>query len=241
MRFENLTISKLLKLFILVIALLSTTGCLKKRYKLNGKIDQEFLAKVKSIPANEEVIVTSGGGNIYYADEVALLFKNRDLSTVVKRYCVSACAEDILPSSKRITFANRPIIGFHHNSIMAYDLAKERNIDLSSCNIDSAFFQKEIYGWKNLSLKFWKETYNRLEPLYVEFQDKGRNCPKFIWKFKHEVWIPTSIQLRELWGLEFEGETCADEMDSCMRKVDAYWEKGKSVVIGDTPYISKGL
>jgi len=61
------------------------------------------------------ITLYSTGGLTSYALKVAQVVHDQKIEIVVDRECTSACSELILPAAHRVTFKNRPLIGFHTN------------------------------------------------------------------------------------------------------------------------------
>lgn len=209
--------------------------------KLSGRIDSQMYQKLDpEKSANKDIIISSGGGETDYAFKIAQRIIENQNGIVVKDYCISACAEDILPAAKSISFRKRPIIGFHRNSFMNRAQMIRYGGDVSNCSNKGIKNQQYLHELRGLNTEFWKETEKRLSLVSYQVVPKGKSCPWKRRKFRNYMWLPTSKQLRELWGLKFQGEVCADEIAFCRRRIDARWKKGTRIVLGDEIYISKG-
>ena len=112
--------------------------------------------------------------------------------------------------------------------------------DLDKCAWKNIPKIEEIYNRKNLKLDFWKHSLNQLNLEAYQVDYKQGQCPWHSKKFKNHMWLPTSKQLRELWGLKFKGSICADNFEECKKKIDHRWKEGLHIVVGDEVYTSKG-
>ncbi len=123
---------------------------------------------------------------------------------------------------------------------MDYNQYLKSKVNISSCAFDSLADQKKLLKSRDLSIDFWKQVESRLKLTQFKLVDAGEACPWKVRKFENLFWLPTSQQLKNLWGLKFEGQLCADDFDECKIKINSHWSKGKRIVVGDEIYISKG-
>ncbi len=230
-----------MKRALMIIIVLFLTCCKKEDLIIKSEINGNFLAKLerKNAPG-KRIIISSGGGSTKVAFEAARNIIRNENTVIVQGVCLSACAEDILPSAKTIKFLDNPMIGFHWNSFMNRSQFIRYGGDVTYCSSVSIDNQKYLYGLAQLNQDFWKETEKRLVLEHYEIFPVTGACPLKIRRFKNYMWLPTSKQLKKLWGLEFSGRVCSDNIRACVRKVDRRWEKGTRIVIGDKVYISKG-
>jgi len=189
---------------------------------------------------NGIVRFNSSGGETSAALKLSDFIQANNFTIQIDSECLSSCAEVILPSAARLEFVDDPFIGFHQ-SIQSYKnnietLAKQ---DTQFCKWGYATKFLALLNKRKLNINFWQETMKRLKPK-VEFTYEYRTCPMDIYNFENEWWLPTSKQLKNLWGLEFLGAVCADDYKACANKVDKRWKKGTRLVIREKVYISKG-
>ena len=122
---------------------------------------------------------------------------------------------------------------------MDYEQISERfKYDVSNC-FSSLKQQTDTLSKKKLNYKFWRDVEKRLKLIKFQITDSSR-CPGKIREFQNHMWLPTSTQLRELWGLQFDGSVCSDDYNRCTKRVDRRWRNGTRIVIGDEVYVSKG-
>ena len=189
----------------------------------------------------EKFEFSSKGGSTAYALKLGKQIKDAGVTLVVNNECTSNCAEVILPLSSAVVFDKKPIIAFHGN-IQSYRYFTEKLAikNKQFCNWAHELHLKKVLSQKGLNTDFWKEQMKRLKP-NVSFKYDAGKCPKRDYNFENNYWLPTSTQLRELWGLEFDGELCADYLKDCKKRIDYHWLKGTRVVLGDEVYTSKGI
>lgn len=189
---------------------------------------------------NTPLVFNSKGGMTGFSLRIAKLLNLYQVSIKITRECTSGCAEILLPAAHSIYFENRPIIGYHGN-ILSYRYYVDNFAvrDTNKCGWRYAEETETLLEEKSLNQFFWKEQMKRLNP-DVTFNYQKFACPEMVDNFENYMWLPTSKQLKELYGLKFSGEVCADQLKSCSKRIDERWPKGKRIVVGDTVYISKG-
>jgi hypothetical protein len=226
----------------LILSFLALSACGDgNRTTFIGRIDEQFLRTLEHENSfGRKLIITSSGGDIKTAYKAALNIRENKNTISIKNLCLSACAEDLLPAGHKIYFRDKPIIGFHWNAFMNNALAIEHGADLSLCSSMGLSYQHQIYGFRGLNENFWKETQKRLVLESYHLSGKPSECPKKLRTFKNQWWLPTSKQLKELWGLEFQGSVCADSFNSCKWMIDIFFDEGTRIVVGDEIYVSKG-
>lgn len=189
---------------------------------------------------NTFLVFNSEGGMTDFSLRIAKLLQVKQTSIKITRECTSGCAEILLAAAHNVYFENKPIIGFHGN-ILSYryyvDSLAVR--DKNKCGWRYAEETEILLAEKSLNKFFWREQMKRLNP-DVTFNYKLLGCPEMIDNFENQMWLPTSQQLRELYGLEFSGEVCSDHLKSCAKRINKLWPKGTRIVVGDAVYTSKG-
>jgi hypothetical protein len=90
-----------------IIALLCSwneSKCALEPVVFDGKIDKrsslDLIRKLNS--RGQEIIITSAGGNIESAIDIAVRIRQLNISVAVKDYCFSACASYILPAAHKV-------------------------------------------------------------------------------------------------------------------------------------------
>ncbi len=151
-----------------------------------GSIETGELEKFKAV-FDEEVktlIVTSAGGAVHDAIEIAETLEQHDIKIVVRIWCLSSCANYLFTSAKTRVI-EKGIVGFHGsaNACLAEDLAEEnldklrekyRNYGLTPENIEREITRKRDLNRRELSF------FTRLgisQDLFVRTctSDKGMN------------------------------------------------------------------
>lgn len=228
-------------IFFIFIAIFDTLFFKKNDVDLKGVIDKGFVHRLDKLSKkSDEISVTSEGGHIESSEKAANIFSSNDIKIVVKNYCLSACSEYLLTSASSVVFEQDPIIGFHWNPVMNFDMLERYGGDLTYCDIEEPARLQAIYQTKGLNLDFFRETEKRLVVSHFEVVNKPQSCPWKVRHFENLFWLPTGTQLKELMGLEFNGSVCSDNFKECAKRIDRRWKKGTRIVVGDEVYISKG-
>ncbi len=225
-----------------LISLAYLVGCSKNSFlSLNGTINQEFYTLISNFDLNGAIIeVTSSGGSNKYAIEVAKKIYKNSIHIEIVSECTSACVEFLLPAAESIKFIDKPLIAIHWGPILNFGQYKRARGHLNGCELNDLVAQVKLFEAKKLNQNFWHHTEKRLVLKHYELSDKPEQCPWKTREFENDFWLPTSKQLKEMWGLKFTGSVCADNISYCSNVINYRWPKGTRIVIGDEVYISKG-
>lgn len=87
-------------------------------YQIIGSINKEAVDRfkehlAKSRARSTTLIITSAGGDGRYALELGDLIKSKNVDLVIDRYCISSCAQAILPSARTVKVMNGAVVVFH--------------------------------------------------------------------------------------------------------------------------------
>jgi len=210
-------------------------------FELQGKITKHHFKEISRLePNNIQLDITSAGGDTKYSLLIALYLSAKNLKITVKDHCLSACASILLPVSDDTHFIDKPLIGFHWSTIMNMEQQLKLSANLENCDLTFQEIEKNNLEINNLNYNFWKETEDRLGLEKARLIPQGPNsCPLIHRKFTNEIWLPTSKQLRELWGLKFKGGVCADDYEACSTKINKLVKSGTHIVVGNKMYISR--
>jgi hypothetical protein len=199
-----------------------------------GEINSVTYDKISNLECKEIVVtVNSIGGKEEISLDVAEIISNKNATIVVEDYCLSACAEFILPAAKKIVFQNYSIVGFHGNPVITEKYININRPDGSQfCNFESAVRMRKLYRKWNANIDFWKLQIGYLvaEKLLINPHRESGECPKVQLKFENDLFIADSKQLEILMGRKFDGAVCADSYETCKKKIARYLSQGKYVV-----------
>lgn len=171
-------------------------------FNMAGKIDEKLLRSFVDAPDNfEKVVVKSQGGDVIAAIEIAKIIKKRNLDVEVNGYCLSACAQYILPSARNIIIRDKSIVALHHSpfSIM-------KMLEFSKIYDESEKYKKvsneevKFYNEININIDYIKNSIYHLRPkCLTNINLKGFKGIKFYYQFyipkknEYEYWLGKKI------------------------------------------------
>ncbi|MEO1321448.1 MAG: hypothetical protein AAFV59_00420 [Pseudomonadota bacterium] len=84
----------------------------------DGAINTELLDAVRNAAERIDFLeVTSHGGDMMIAIEIAKILDANEITLIVKHYCLSACAHFMAMPVDRLVIEENAVIGFHHTSL----------------------------------------------------------------------------------------------------------------------------
>lgn len=175
--------------------------------------------------------LSSQGGDPDTAQVIAEVMRDKSIALTVSLACVSSCAEYLLPAAASLRFKDDAIIGFHQTPAMIESFRPPRGdeIQLPTCDYgDNA----AVYQDYSSAPDAWRETLARLQLDRTQLRTTP-NCVEVAFRFTHDLWLPTSQQLRDIWQLDFKGDVCADDYNRCRVRLREVFAQSGSVVIGD--------
>ena len=105
---------------------------------LVGELKQEMEDSIKSLNCHDNaVLITSSGGDSNAAIKISNAIMARRASVKVVGYCVSACAEFVLPAAAKVIAVDSPIIGIILGTLyqLAFPLRRFGNCGASRCRL----------------------------------------------------------------------------------------------------------
>lgn len=213
----------------------------KKIPYISGKIDDNFVNKLRKTNSNT-VMISSSGGRMSAGFEAAEYIITNKLNLIVKTKCLSACAELLLPAANSIVFKDKPLVGFHGNALMSEHAAYTYKYDEAVANCghyQPARNQEKLYEFTGHNIDFWEIQLEHLELKEPQFW-YHEGCPLLEWKFKNNFWFPTAEQLRIDFGLKFTGDLCSEDKECYERIISIHWKKGSRLAVGENIFIAKG-
>ena len=72
------------------------------------------LLKAQDLSNVTRLVINSGGGNSNAAIEIGRQLRSHGISVVVQNWCLSACAQFVLPSANEVTLMPESLVGLHH-------------------------------------------------------------------------------------------------------------------------------
>jgi hypothetical protein len=223
-----------------VAALLGVGSCAFARDEpapptITGPIGDPFLSYVRQLPPDALVVVSSLGGSADVGLEIAEYVQRNRIHVRIDEFCLSACAEFILPAAQSVEFGPQAIIGFHGGDFLFEHLAQEAGAD-NSCAAPRTAALHAIYATRGLHPTFALEVLQRLEMTSYRPPSSPTHCDA-TFESRRLVWFPSSDQLRSLWGLRFTGTICVDDPACVETRMRHMIRSGREVMIGDDPYV----
>lgn len=205
------------------------------------RIDENLLRKFQQIENNEHpIIFGSSGGDAAIALKIADIIITKKININIAGLCLSACAEIILPVSVKYSNAKLlklPLIGYHHNSeiyriTVSDSYVNSRTECYNKLNTDFLNFRKKM-GLNYNSLLY---QINAINP-FIGNTSASENCKSSKIELGRSFWFPTSVQLREIYGIHISENVCADVPKCFEVAIPMLGEVGEIYLVGDKEYI----
>lgn len=150
------------------LALSSCANATVSAFQITGQINHETVKDFRKAPESiEYVYITSHGGFNEAAIELAREIRRRDVTLVVERYCLSACAQFLMPASGRVILNDKPLVGFHHTA-SAY-----RDLLVRSGELEQA---EEVRGKSEREQQFYADIGTNPILLYAPYEATVPTC-----------------------------------------------------------------
>ncbi len=198
-----------------------------------GPTDEAMLRAFSAAPQGSSILLASPGGRTDIAIAIGKIVLQNSLSLEVGGVCLSSCADYILPAAKAVKLQSGSVIGFHHNDLLFEYLLRRQQEPADRCLMADVRWLDYLYKVKRLKSEF--ATLERARRLDVSrvISIPGPNCAFMYTLIKRTLWLPTSDQLRQLWGLSFNGSVCADH-PACRRSLlPQVFKPGTRLMVGD--------
>lgn len=82
----------------------------------------------------------------------------------------------------------------------------------------------------------WKTVLKKLKLKKYRVIYSENQCPWGVREFKYDMWFPTSSELRDIFGLNFEGAICSDNYDCYSIRISQIYPKGAKVIVGNKEF-----
>jgi len=83
-----------------------------------------------------------------------------------------------------------------------------------------------------------KETVSRLNLEEVKYNQK-EDCVEVGFRFQNDLWLPNSQQLNLIFGLNFTGSVCADNVQLCSKYLNKKAPSNLRFVVGDKLFVNE--
>lgn len=225
---------KVKPLFVALLCIFLITGCSKSDAKFySGEVNASFLDFLDTLDNNTSFTLASYGGNEKYALEAAEIIEQKGLSIGVVGICISACFDFLMPAAKKIEFIDKPIVGSHGNTVLAYRLTVANGLlkytpDLGKTCIRRAKWLLDIWKRNGVDSELLLEKITSLKPYQVVVDNSY--CAMF--ELKVDYWLPSSAEMKRLFGERVKGELCADD-PRCLEAKFSKMPHVKSIISAD--------
>lgn len=199
---------------------------------INGRIDKATFAYLKNNADEIHTLsIRSPGGDAYYAVQMGQLVKHNKWGLIIRDKCMSACAEYIMIANPKVIMKNEPVIGYHRNIHMSYEIMRKDGMtEPERC--PSTFIYnstKRLYEQNNLSHGFWKKQRDLLGIGKAKYEFYN-GCTYLLIDTANKWWFPNSRQLTDSLGLEINGQICSDSEKCTSERILKDRYNGKCVV-----------
>lgn len=158
--------------------------------------DSERVAKALSENKVRKIAVTSGGGDISAAIELATLIRSAAVPVEVRQFCLSACASFLLYGARQIDFKEDVLIAFHAGSGLNRVFASRAVRDAPSI-LDGAPSAAVV---ERFALE--SEEGVRASLLQIEEFTRVFNVDKRSMAFYFAITLPRTVNKVKLWETE---------------------------------------
>ncbi|HWT53119.1 MAG TPA: hypothetical protein VN113_13195, partial [Caulobacter sp.] len=189
-----------------------------------GRIsDAAAAALIPALDTGKVLRITSQGGDESAALALADAILSKGIRVRVSKYCLSACANAVLPAAKAISVDADAVIGLHGSAF-----AIERNYVLLGEKPPEAIAElaagyRTLYARAGASLDLLDCAAKAIELTTERVRvDQPNGAPRIGWKSRYEWWAPPTRDLASF-GLRLDAISLARD-DQVWRKVaEAGW------------------
>ena len=200
---------------------------------MSGDLNEAYAETFREYASDHDrIAVSSPGGGLVHGLRLGYFIVERDMTLVIDDICLSACANYLLPAAEIVEFGPDAVVGYHQDAVVSRMVYLRDFNNADGCYSRVSNLHRRLYVRAERNPTFSEETFDRLQPLTARAEDIGDACPVIEFDFVHDIWFPTSDQLRDLMGLEFSGTICADDPACMHRRLRALRIEG-TVMVGD--------
>jgi hypothetical protein len=158
-----------------------TTGCSAdgKPAEFTSPITSEALDAFRSLTSDGSILtITSTGGDTLTAIKVGRLIRDRDVTLVVRGFCLSACAQFIAPAARKLVFEGLPIFAMHHSATALGGTLRASGDDRGAAFYDRVAAEEQRF-YKDMGFREELLTYpfSLIEPVCVGPADELTSRP----------------------------------------------------------------
>lgn len=207
---------------------------------MSGYIDQDFSNELLiAMREGEDLVVTSGGGAMPISVLLAYSLHNADAVVRFEDYCLSACASFLLPAVTRRELGPDLLIGVHRDLFWLRDAYLEQGGEDTDCLASFEQALDHVFQGEPRGRNFSNEVRRTLEVTGERRTYNPAGCDPIEFETTHEMWFPTSDQLRAFIDVPEGVRLCADSLD-CIRAKLSSWSTDRTLIVGDTVWTRNG-
>lgn len=135
--------------------------------KIVGEISTKTVELLKNAPSDvKKVVITSQGGDTKAAIAAARVLNARGFELVVRGYCLSACAQMLMPAAKKVTLEDMPIVGMHQTATAFEKLLYNAGMDDEAVKYaEVAQLEQQFYDDLGVDRAMLEYPYGQTEPI----------------------------------------------------------------------------
>lgn len=200
----------------MVILLLMATAGLSTdcHVSLKGEIDDAMVKKVEELNClKPKIVLTSFGGDSTITLRLLSAIESKRAEVHLKEYCISACADIILPLVRRLTVEHGTFIAHHGNPFMKQAIAWHYRIPgIQYCHFEDVVQLRREYKDRGRNVLFWKWQLSHLKLIKftVQSDPAPQTCPTMRMTFSYDLIATTRAELKDELGIDIGVQSCAD-------------------------------
>lgn len=102
---------------------------------ISGRIDHDFVEELKRASSSIEAVkINSQGGSTEAAMEMGKIIRDRNYKLIISKYCLSACAQWILPAARNVQIETGALVAMHQTATWSSNLLEK--IDPKLVHVD---------------------------------------------------------------------------------------------------------
>lgn len=114
---EKVPLQSILLATILLGSCSSPAASENDTLKIQGRINPDLLPHFENLPKSiGKIEITSQGGDTLTAIAISRIIRERNYELIIKKYCLSACAQWLMPSAKSLIVEAGAVVAFHQTS-----------------------------------------------------------------------------------------------------------------------------
>lgn len=202
-----------------------------------NETDQRTIDRLE--PGGTVTVFSPGGDPLVAARTSDWLLSNFE-RVEIAAFCLSSCAEILVRKASiqsKLHFREMPIVGYHHNSLIFGELVdEEQKRQARQCFKETDELLTELIQETSGSLDIVEIQMDKLGSARASVSLKHDSCKGRYVAPAYNYWLPTSAELRTLYGIDFSGSVCADAPECLSEKLPQFGKKGQIFLAAGRTY-----